>query len=70
MNWAEKQIVPPFFFRVSLCFDSFVLQADGTALPSLAQDLLAAFQSGKKVSGEKLDRDDIKHICGALYGGT
>ena len=46
------------------------LQADGAALPSVAQDLLAAVQSGKKVSGETLDYDDVKHICGALYGGT
>ncbi|KAF9647711.1 cytochrome P450 [Thelephora ganbajun] len=43
--------------------------ADGTALPSLAKDLLAAVQEGKKVSGEILDYDDVKHICGALYGG-
>ena len=47
-----------------------ILQAGGTAVPSLAQDLLAAVQSGKKVSGETLDYDDVKHICGALYGGT
>jgi hypothetical protein len=47
-----------------------ILQADGTALPSLAQDLLTAVQEGRKVSGEALDYEDVKHICGAVYGGT
>ena len=70
LSWAEEQIVPPFSPGSPRVLIHVVLQAGGTALPSLAQDLLAAVQSGKKVSGEVLDYDDIKHICSVVYGGT
>lgn len=43
--------------------------ANGTACSSLAQGLLEAVQEGVRVSGESIDYDDVKHICGALYGG-
>ena len=57
---------PEFYF----CLGSIILQADGSASPSLAQSLLEAVQEGQKVAGEILDHEDVKHICGALYGGT
>jgi hypothetical protein len=58
------------FFPGPLTLGLTVFQADGIALPSLARDLLTAVREGRKVSGETLDYDDVKHICGALYGGT
>jgi hypothetical protein len=74
LELVQQQIVPSFspeFLSPSGWRAHLIdLQAEGTANPSLAQGLLAAVQEGRKVAGETLDLEDVKHICGAVYGGT
>jgi hypothetical protein len=70
LDWVQQRIVPSSPLRAHFLQDSFVPQADKTANQSLAHGLLTAVQEGRKVLGETLDYEDVKHICGALYGGT
>ncbi|KAF9777905.1 cytochrome P450 [Thelephora terrestris] len=69
LDWVQQRIVPSSPLRAHFLQDSFVPQADKTANQSLAHGLLTAVQEGRKVLGETLDYEDVKHICGALYGG-
>jgi hypothetical protein len=59
----------PFLSPDPFRWDLLILQVNKTANACLARDLLAAAQEGQRVSGETLDYEDVKHICGALYGG-
>ena len=71
LDLLQQRIVQP---SVSLSpvpfpWDLLILQANKTVNACLARDLLTAAQEGQRVSGETLDYEDVKHICGALYGG-
>jgi hypothetical protein len=70
LELVQQRIVLPSLLSSLFCQYLLVFQANDAASPSLARDLLAAVQGGQKVAGETLNHEDVKHICGALYGGT
>ncbi|KAF9777922.1 hypothetical protein BJ322DRAFT_1222136 [Thelephora terrestris] len=70
LDWVQQRIVPSYPLRIHCLRDSLVSQADKAANQSLAHGILAAVQDNWEVSGETLAYEDVKHICGALNGGT
>lgn len=77
-QWVKKQIVRLFYATlvpvpeiVHLTLYSVLIQANGTATPCIAVDLLESLgtQCGPYDPSKTIDEQDILHITGVLYAG-
>lgn len=75
-QWVKNQIVRPFYAKIvpeidHLIVYSMSMQANGTATPCIAVDLLETLgtQSEPYNASKTIDEQDILHITGVLYAG-